>query len=118
MASIPLIVRYNDQLRGVIRAVDDFGFKSYDLAAPPRRLTGSEAGLPLVEAQVDSRRVEPLISPSKILEVGPTNESWMAMTQRSTSRLFATYLVSEDPQRRLDARKASTLMHQVSLVQH
>ena len=27
-------------------------------------------------------------------------------------------LVAEDPQRRLDARKAATLMHQVSLVQH
>lgn len=118
MASIPLIVRYNDQLRGVIRDHDDFGFKSFDLAAPPRRLTGSDAGLPLVEAQVDSRRVEPLMTPADILEVGPSNESWMAMTQRSTTRLFATYLVAEDPQRRLDARKASTLMHQVSLVQH
>jgi len=116
--AVPLIVRYNGQSRGVIRAVDDFGFKAFDLAAPPRRLTGSEASLPLVEAQVDARRVEPLLSPAKMLEIGPSGESWMALTQRSTSRLFATYLVAEDPQRRLDARKASTLMHQVSLVQH
>ncbi|MFK4405537.1 hypothetical protein ABH991_002571 [Bradyrhizobium ottawaense] len=118
MASIPLIVQHNGQLRGVIRAYDDFGFKVFDLAAPPRRLTGSEAALPLVEAQVDGRRVEPLVSPANMLETGPLGESWMALTQRSVSRLFATYLVSEDPQRRLDARKASTLMHQVSLVQH
>jgi hypothetical protein len=32
--------------------------------------------------------------------------------------LYATYLISEDPQRRLDVHKAATLMHQVSLVQH
>jgi superfamily II DNA or RNA helicase len=34
------------------------------------------------------------------------------------SRLWAYYLLSEDPQRRLDARKVSTLAHQVSLVRH
>jgi superfamily II DNA or RNA helicase len=118
MAPIPLIVQHNNQLRGVIRAYDDFSFKVFDLAAPPRRLTGSEATLPLVEAQVDGRRVEPLVLPAKMLGAGPSDESWMSLTQRSVSRLFATYLVSEDPQRRLDARKASTLMHQVSLIQH
>jgi superfamily II DNA or RNA helicase len=31
---------------------------------------------------------------------------------------LASFLIAEDPQRRLDARKAATLMHQVSLVQH
>ena len=34
------------------------------------------------------------------------------------ARLYAAFIVAEDPQRRLDARKAATLMHQASLVQH
>jgi len=31
---------------------------------------------------------------------------------------MAVFLLAEDPQRRLDAHKAATLMHQISLVQH
>jgi superfamily II DNA or RNA helicase len=116
--SAPLIVSYNGQFRGVIRAQEDFGFKTFDLLAPPRRLLGSDSIQPLVEAQVDGRRVQPLPTPAALLQSGPEVESWMSLTQRTMSRLFAAFLVAEDPQRRLDASKATTLMHQVSLVQH
>ena len=114
----PLIVSYNGQIRSVIRAHDDFGFKTFDLLAPPRRLLGSDNIQPLVESQVDGRRVQAVPTPASLLLVDPTAESWMSLTQRTMSRLFAAFLVAEDPQRRLDARKATTLMHQVSLVQH
>lgn len=114
----PILATYNGQLRGVIREIDDFGFKAFDLAAPPRRLLGSESAVPLVESGVDGRRVETVLSPAELLVSGPKNESWLGLTQRTTARLHATFLTSEDPQRRLDARKAATLMHQVSLVQH
>lgn len=116
--SVPLIVSYNGQFRGVIRAQEDFGFKTFDLLAPPRRLLGSDSTLPLVEAQVDGRRVQPFPTPAVLLQTNPEAESWMSLTQRTMSRLFAAFLVAEDPQRRLDAGKATTLMHQVSLVQH
>lgn len=114
----PLLVTYNESLRGVLRLVDDFGFKTYDLAAPPRRLLGLGSAAPLVETGVDVRRVEAVPSPAALLQVGPREESWLGLTQKSLARLTATFLIAEDPQRRLDARKAATLMHQVSLVQH
>lgn len=114
----PLLTTYNGQLRGVIREIDDFGFKAFDLAAPPRRLLGSESAVPLVESGVDGRRVETVPSPAELLISPPTGESWLGLTQRTLARMHAIFLAAEDPQRRLDARKAATLMHQVSLVQH
>jgi superfamily II DNA or RNA helicase len=114
----PLLTTYNGQLRGVIREIDDFGFKAFDLAAPPRRLLGSDSAVPLVESGVDGRRVEAVPSPAELLLSGPKEESWLGLTQRTLARIHATFLAAEDPQRRLDARKAATLMHQVSLVQH
>lgn len=113
-----LLTTYNGQLRGVIREIDDFGFKAFDLAAPPRRLLGSDSAVPLVESGVDGRRVESVPSPAELLLSGPKEESWLGLTHRTIARIHATFLTAEDPQRRLDARKAATLMHQVSLVQH
>ncbi|MGM4892056.1 DEAD/DEAH box helicase [Tardiphaga sp. 839_C3_N1_4] len=118
MRSSQLLATYNGQLRGVIREIDDFGFKAFDLAAPPRRLLGSDSAVPLVESGVDGRRVESVLSPAELLLAGPKEESWLGLTQRTLARMVATFLAAEDPQRRLDARKAATLMHQVSLVQH
>lgn len=117
-SSAPLLVNYNGSLRGVLRAVDDFGMTTYDLIAPPRRLSASESITPLVEASVDFRRVERVPTPAALLKSGPQEESWLGLTQRSLARLYGTFLVAEDPQRRLDARKAATLSHQASLVQH
>lgn len=113
-----LLTTYNGQLRGIIREIDDFGFKAFDLAAPPRRLLGSDSTVPLVESGVDGRRVESVPSPAELLLAGPKDESWLGLTHRTIARIHATFLAAEDPQRRLDARKAATLMHQVSLVQH
>ena len=45
-------------------------------------------------------------------------DTWSAQSKRSLARLFAHYLICEDPQRRLDAREVITLSHQVSLVRH
>jgi superfamily II DNA or RNA helicase len=114
----PLLVSYNGSLRGVLRAVDDWGMTSYDLVAPPRRLSASESLTPLVEASVDFRRLEVVPSPASLLKSDPQEESWLGLTQRSLARLYGTFLIAEDPQRRLDARKAATLSHQASLVQH
>jgi len=74
----------------------------------------------LVEANIDRRRVKPVLSPAQLTAARALDEgdNWLAMTSRSLARLYAGFLIAEDPQRRLDARKAATLMHQVSLVQH
>jgi type I site-specific restriction endonuclease len=114
----PLIVRYNESLRAVLRVVDDFGFQTYDLVAPARRFLGSESTLPLIEANVDARRIEIVPAPAALFQGLPVGENWLAVTQRTLARMQSAFIVAEDPQRRLEARKAATLMHQVSLVQH
>ena len=114
----PSIVTCSGSARAVLRVVDDFGFQSFDLLSPPRRLLPSDSAVPLVESNVDSRRVSALLLPTELLDELPEGESWLNVSARTVARLFAAYLVAEDPQRRLDAHKAATLMHQVSLVQH
>lgn len=116
--TIPTVVSYNGSLRAVIRRVPDFGFDTYDLAAPPRRLLSSRLLTPLVESGVDVRRVEPVLSPAALLQGLPQGESWLGVSQRTMARILAAFLMGEDPQRRLDAQAAATLMHQLSLVQH
>lgn len=106
--------------RALLRAVDDFGFATYDLVGLPRRLCATEVDPSLVETNVDKRRVRSLATPAEIALRGmlPEGDSWLAQSSRTLARLYAGFLVAEDPQRRLEARKAATLMHQVSLVQH
>ena len=48
----------------------------------------------------------------------PETDNWLAVSHRTLARVYSAFLVAEDPQRRIEARKAATLMHQVSLVQH
>jgi len=48
----------------------------------------------------------------------PAGENWPSHSRRSLARLHAYFLITEDPQRRLDAREVDTLAHQVSLVRH
>lgn len=116
--SKPLLLEYNGHVRGIVRQGEDFGFPIFDLAAAPRRLSASDSSVPLIEMGVDGRRVKAVRSPAELLQIGPQEESWLGLTQRTLARVHAALLVAEDPQRRLDARKAATLMHQVSLVQH
>src|SRR5262249_19275668 len=80
--------------------------------------SASESLTPLVEASVDFRRVDGVATPAALLESDPQDESWLGLTQRSLARLYGTFLIAEDPQRRLEVRKAATLSHQASLVQH
>ena len=113
-----MIVEHNGILRAVLRTVSDFGFESYDLVSPPRRLIGNSPGVSLVETNIDKRRVKQVSSPAQLLASNPDGDSLTSMTARSLCRLYAAFLAAEDPQRRLDTHKAATLMHQVSLVQH
>lgn len=115
-----MLVEHAGHNRAVLRVVDDFGFESYDLVSLPQRLFGLGGGPPLVETNVDKRRVKPMLMPSQLLTAGALQpgDNWLAITSRTLSRLYAGFLIAEDPQRRLDVRKAATLMHQVSLVQH
>ena len=115
-----MLVEYAGHCRSILRVVDDFGFESYDLVSIPQRLGTQGASPPLVETNVDKRRVTSIQSPAELASSSapPTGDNWLAMTSRTLGRLYAGFLIAEDPQRRLDARKAATLMHQVSLVQH
>jgi len=116
-----MLVEYGGHVRAILRTVDDFGFDSYDLVSVPTRLLGGGQSVPpLVEANIDRRRVRPIPSPAQLAanRVLDEGDNWLALSTRSLARLYASFLVAEDPQRRLDARKAATLMHQVSLVQH
>lgn len=115
-----MLVEYAGHNRAVLRVVDDFGFESYDLVSLPQRLFAPGGGPPLVETNVDKRRVKSILMPGQLLASGTlqSGDNWLAMSSRTLSRLYAGFLIAEDPQRRLDVRKAATLMHQVSLVQH
>lgn len=103
----------------VLREVDDYGILAYDLVNPPRRFwSDSEPNFPVVETQIDSRRVTLIPSPAQLFSNTPEGDTRQAQTRRSINRLWAYYLVCEDPLRRLDARPVNTLAHQVTLIQH
>ena len=116
--SDPILVNYNDSLRAVLRKTNDFGYETYDLVAPPRRLIGGHDEGPLVETNVDARRVEKTETPGSLFTSVPVSDSWQSVSQRTAARLLAAFLIASDPQRRLEARKAATLTHQLSLVRH
>jgi SNF2 family DNA or RNA helicase len=104
----------------VLRQQDEFGFVEYDLIAPSRRFfTGVDPVPPAVEIGVDCRRLKPIPTPSELLSLPLTEgDNWPAHSRRTIARLFAWFLVCEDPQRRLEAREVQTLAHQASLVRH
>lgn len=114
-----MLVDYAGHNRSILRVVDDFGFESYDLVSAPLRIAGGDSP-PLLETNIDKRRVKQIKTPAQLLEAKALapDDNWLAMSSRTLARLYAAFLIAEDPQRRLDARKAATLMHQVSLVQH
>lgn len=115
-----MLFEFLNHQRALVRTVDDFGFTTYDLAGYPRRLCDVESHTSLVDANVDKRRVKELPTPAAIAikRTLPDGDVWTSHTSRTLARVNAAFLIAEDPQRRLDARKAATLMHQVSLVQH
>lgn len=114
-----MIYLHEGEPKALLRSVNDFGFESHDLVGMPRRLCGRQSDN-LVDAAVDHRRVKRLDTPARLavrkdLDAG---DNWLAVSNRTLARIYSAFLVAEDPQRRIEARKAATLMHQVSLVQH
>ncbi len=115
-----MLVNYNGYRRAILRTIDDFGILSHDLVGLPRRLCLNDSQPPLLESSVDTRRTTNLPTPAKLTEnkVLADPDNWLSLSRRTLGALYASFLIAEDPQRRLDARKAATLTHQVSLVQH
>ncbi len=104
----------------VLRRYEEWGLLSFDLAGPPRRFwaDGELPPVPIVDMGIDTERVDTVPTPGQLLVSIPAGDTWTSMTRRSVARLRAFFLLSEDPQRRLDARQVNTLAHQVSLVRH
>lgn len=119
MSTTSFLVTRDGALYAVLSKRDDWGTASYDLARPPRRFWADQnASRPAVEVSVDARRVAAAPTPAQLLGALPPDDNWQAQSRRSLARLWAHFLVCEDPQRRMDARPVATLSHQVSLVQH
>jgi len=104
---------------GVLRIVDDWGLQSVDLLSPPTRFwPESQSPRSLLETGIDVRRVVSVPTPGELLAGEPDSDTWGGLGRRTIARLFAWFLICEDPQRRLEARAVNTLSHQVSLVRH
>lgn len=111
--------RESDHPWVLLRQFDDFGLPAYDLVRPPERFWADGTTIPPGwRTAVDASHVKPEPLPTDLLRGLPDKDSWHAMTRRSLDRLFAWFLISEDPQRRLDVQPVATLAHQVSLVKH
>jgi len=103
----------------LLRQYSDWGLEALDLAFPPRRFwSDSETADSPVEVGVEIGSVRPLPTPAELLTFLPSGDNWQAQGRRSLARLHAYFLLTEDPQRRMDAREVDTLSHQVSLVRH
>ncbi|MBV8225359.1 MAG: DEAD/DEAH box helicase, partial [Verrucomicrobia bacterium] len=119
MNGSPIIVCREGALYSILKRHEDWGIESYDLVAPPRRFWADKpTRRPAVEVSVDGRRIQVVPTPAQLVEALPVDDSWQASSKRSLARLWAYYLLCEDPQRRMDARPVATLAHQVSLVHH
>ncbi len=102
-----------------LRVTDDFGVSTVDLARPPLRFwRENEQAPPAMLSNWSVRQLDALPMPSELLSALPENDNWQAMTRRSIARLSAWFLITEDPQRRLDRNKVASLAHQASLVRH
>jgi superfamily II DNA or RNA helicase len=103
----------------LLRQYSDWGLEAADLAAPPRRFwADAEAGDSPVEVGVEAGSLKTIPTPAELLSSLPLGDNWQAHARRSLARLQAYFLITEDPQRRLDAREVETLSHQVSIVRH
>ncbi|NUN22033.1 MAG: DEAD/DEAH box helicase [Candidatus Jettenia caeni] len=113
------IVNRDGSIYAILREHEEWGIRTVDLVAPPSRLWADQPNAKaIVESGVDCNRVSSSPTPAALLRALPEGDNWTAQTKRSVARLFVHYLICEDPQRRMDARKVITLSHQVSLVQH
>jgi superfamily II DNA or RNA helicase len=113
------IVVFDQLPHTILREVDDWGIRSFDLIGLPRRLWADQPGSrPVFRPNVDPLQTAPLATPAGLLGELHPSDNWSAQTKRSLARLQALMLIAEDPQRRMDARDVVTLAHQVSLVRH
>jgi len=103
----------------LLREDNEFGYRTLTLVDPPRRLFGTtDISDTQVDEGIDHRRVTALLTPAQLLKSPPDDMGWLTLSRRSVARLYAYYLITEDPQRRFDVRPVETLLHQVSLVSH
>jgi len=101
----------------LLKEDEEWGLRTLSLVDPPRRFWGEAvAREAVVEEGIDYRKVKPLPTPVQLLNALPDNDSWQSQSRRTLARLYSYFLLSEDPQRRLDIREVETLSHQVSLV--
>jgi superfamily II DNA or RNA helicase len=100
----------------LLREIDDFGFKTLELARPPSRFWGGRRQGGPVRNAVDVAQVA--ADPTFGDLLASVSESTMAQSRRAQAQLFTWFLLAEDPQRRLEVRAVSTLAHQASLVRH
>jgi SNF2 family DNA or RNA helicase len=102
----------------LLRRVDNFGMDEIDILRPSARFwSDGEVPPAAAELGLDLRRALAVPSPAGLLDATPP-DNWQALTRRSLARLFAWYLIAEDPQRRLEVQAVATLAHQASVVQH
>jgi len=103
----------------LLRQYSDWGLEAVDIAAPSRRFWADiEVVDAPVEVGIDVGSVKTAPTPGELLSSLPPEDNWQSHARRSLARLQAYFLVTEDPQRRMDAREVDTLSHQVSLVRH
>lgn len=79
-----MLFMHQGQPRALLRAVDDFGFLSYDLVGLPRRLCENEAGA-VVDMSIDRRRVKLIDSPAKqaLSKCLNEQETWLSEIGRA-----------------------------------
>lgn len=103
----------------LLKESQEFGFAELDLIEPPSRFQAAGTATGVLRPGIDAERVNPEPDPVEMLDrLGESDESAMTQTRRSLARLFAWFLLAEDPQRRLEARPVETLAHQASVVRH
>lgn len=113
------IVVYRESQRTVVGRGEYFGLPSVDLVGPPRRLYGDGSPAPpLYESGIDALTVSNIPTPAQLFATLSSGDTWLSQSSRTLQKLSALFLVAEDPQGRLVARRAATLAHQVSLVRH
>jgi hypothetical protein len=96
---------------------DGFGIPEVDLVGPPRRFFADNSRPPpIVRANLDARHV--IAAPSLAERCGSPPDAPSSESQRVLGKLSAWFLVCEDRQGRIEARKVQSLAHQASLVRY
>ena len=117
----PIVVRQGaDYPATILRTIRRLGPALLRPLRPAHALLGrpGRRARPGRSTNVDSARVRHLPTPAQALAFTAGRGDLDRRSRASVGRLWAYYLLIEDPQRRLDARAVSTLAHQVSLVRH